>query len=65
MSVAVTAPEMVVSSLPEAEEPWATGASLTGVTVRVTAATFESKAPSLALYVKVTVPLKLDGPAKE
>ena len=37
----------------------ATGASLTALITIVTVATFESRAPSLALYVKLSVPLKL------
>jgi hypothetical protein len=39
----------------------ATGASLTAVTVIVTVATFESAVPSFALYVKLSVPLKLEA----
>ena len=37
--------------------PSATGASLTGVTVMETVATFESTVPSLALNVKLSGPL--------
>src|SRR5436189_139986 len=37
----------------------ATGASLTGLTVIMTVATLEPETPSLALYVKLSVPLKL------
>ena len=40
----------------------ATGASLTAATVIVTVATFESSLPSLALYEKLSLPLKFaDG----
>src|SRR2546425_502565 len=48
-----------VSSAVVALSLFATGASLTAVTVRVTVATLLSAVPSLALYVKLSVPLKL------
>ncbi len=62
MSLASTWPLMTVSSLPEADPSVATGASFTGVTVRLTLATLLSSKPSLALKLKLSEPLKFaDG----
>ena len=51
-------PLIGVSSLPLALPFCATGASFTGLTVRVTVAVLEPIVPSLAVKVKLSVPLK-------
>ena len=52
---------LAVSSLVEALTALATGASLTAVTVIVPVAVLLFKDPSLALYVKVSVPFQLES----
>ena len=51
-------PVIGVSSLPLALPSCATGASFTGLTVSVTVAVLEPTVPSLAVKVKLSVPLK-------
>ena len=58
-SVAVNVPFLTASSLVEIDTAVATGASLTAVTVMETVTVAESNAPSLALKVKESLPLKL------
>ncbi len=57
-SFARTAISTAVPGLAEAESACARGASLTGVTVTVTVAELVPPLPSLAVYVKLSVPLE-------
>ena len=50
---------VVQAVVPTVALPLATGASLTAVIVTVTVATFESRAPSLAVNVKLSAPFAL------
>ena len=58
VSFVSTFPDTGVSSSVWAVSSLATGASFTGFTVIVTVAAFEFSSPSVATYVKVSVPLK-------
>ena len=57
--MAVNVPVLTVSSLVEMDTAVATGASLTAVTVIYAVSAAEAAAPSLALKVKESAPLKL------
>ncbi len=58
MSVATSVPLIALSSLPLAEPFCAAGGSFTGLTVMLSVAVLLSTYPSLALNVKLSLPLK-------